>query len=104
MLRLIEKHTDTLIEQTENRPQETLEFELNEQLDTFPFNPPKNLIKNGKGLLAVTSFEETKSVFSVTDENSKYAITILGHWNSKSAGKTIDELNKILELKSQNDI
>ena len=28
-------------------------------------------------------------------------MTIPGHWSSKSAEKTIDELNKILELRSE---
>ena len=31
-------------------------------------------------------------------------MTIPGHWNSKSVENTIDELNKLLDLRSQNDI
>ena len=41
---LIKKHTDTLIEQTKTKPQETLEFKMNEQMQTFSFNPPITLI------------------------------------------------------------
>ena len=32
-------------------------------MSTFSFIPPKNLIDEGKGLLVVTSFEATSSVF-----------------------------------------
>ena len=35
LLPLIEKHTDTLIEQTKTKPQETLEFEMKKQMQTF---------------------------------------------------------------------
>ena len=35
LLRLIKKHTDTLIEQTRTKPRETLEFEMNKQIQTF---------------------------------------------------------------------
>ena len=46
------------------------------------------------------SFECTNSVFNITDENNNFSITIPGHWDSKSSERTIDELNKILELRS----
>ena len=49
-------------------------------------------------------FEATASVFNITDENNSFSITIPGDWNSKSAGKTIDKLIKLLELRSQNEI
>ena len=35
LLLLIKKHTDTLIEQTKTRPQDTLEFKTNKQRQTF---------------------------------------------------------------------
>ena len=52
----------------------------------------------------MTFFEPTSSVFNTTDENNSFSITIPCHWNSNSAEKTIDEVNKLLELRSQNDI
>ena len=54
LLLLIKKHTDTLIEQTKTKPQETLEFKMNKQKQTFSFNPPINLIEEGKWLMAVS--------------------------------------------------
>ena len=44
LLRLIKKHTDTLLERTKSRPQEKLELKLNEQMETFSFKPPIPLL------------------------------------------------------------
>ena len=104
LLLLIKKHTDTLIEQTKTKPQETLEFKMIKQMQTFSFSPPINLIEEGKWLLAVSSFECTNSVFNITDENNSFSIIIPGHYQNKSDEETIDELNKLLELRSQNGI
>ena len=100
LLLLIKKHTDTLIQQTKTRPQETLEFKINKQMQTFSFNPPINLIEEGKGLLGVSSFECTNSIFNITNENNSFSIIIPGHYQNKSDEKTINDLNKLLELKS----
>ena len=99
LLLLIKKHTDTLIGQTK-KPQETLEFKVNEQTETSPFNPPINLIEESKWLLAVTSFEATNSVFNITNKNISFSINIPCHWQSETGEKTIDELNNLLELRS----
>ena len=104
LLLLIKKHTDTLIEQTKTKPQETLEFKMNKQMQTFSFNPPINLIEEGKWLLGVSSFECTNSVFNITHENNSFSIIIPGHYQNESDEKTIDELNKLLELRSENGI
>ena len=66
-------------------------------MQTFSFNPPIHLVEEGKWLLAVSSFECTISVFNETNENNSFSITMPGHWETKSAGKTIDELNKLLK-------
>ena len=66
----------------------------------FSFSQPINLIEEGKWLLAVSWFECTNCVFNITNKNNSFSITILGHWESKSAEKTIDELNNLSELKS----
>ena len=52
----------------------------------------------------MSSFECTNSAFNITIENNSFSITIPGHWQTKSVEKSIDELNKILELKSQKRI
>ena len=89
-----------MIEQTRTKPQETLEFKMNKQMQTFSFNPPINLVEEGKWLMAVSSFECKNSVFNITDENNSFSIIIPGHYQNESDEKTIDNLNKLLELKS----
>ena len=100
LLLLIKKHTDTLIQQTRTKPQETLEFKMNKQMQMFSFNPPINLVEEGKWLMAVSLFDCTNSVYNITNENNSFSIIIPGHYETESAEKTIDDLNKLLELKS----
>ena len=89
-----------MIENTKTKPQETLKFLIDKQMQT----PPINLVEEGKWRLGVTWFECTNSVSAITNENNSFSITITGHWISESAEKTIDELNKLLDLRSENDI
>ena len=100
LLFLIKKHTDTLIEQTKTKPQETLEFKMNKQTQTFSFSPPINLVEGGKWLIAASSFECTNSVFNITNENNSFSIIIPGHYETEFVEKIIDDLNKLIELKS----
>ena len=94
LLLLIKKHTDTLIEHTKTKPQETLEFKMNKQMQTFSFIPPINLLEEGIWLLGVSSFECTNSVFNMTNENSSFSIIIPGHYQTEFAEKMINDLNK----------
>ena len=100
LLLLIKKHTDTLIENTKTKPQKTLEFKMNEQKQSFSFNTPTNLLEEGRWLLGLSSLECTNSVFNITNENNSFSIIIPGHYQNKSDEKTINDLNKLLELKS----
>ena len=52
----------------------------------------------------MTNFEAAHSLFNITKENNSFSITIPGHWQAKSYEKTIDELNKLWELRSQKGI
>ena len=49
----------------------------------------------------MTSFECTNSVFNITDKNNSFSISIPSHWNSEDGE---DEINKFLELRSENHI
>ena len=100
LLLLIKKHTDTLIEQTKTKPQETLEVKMNKQMQIYSFNPPINLVEERKWLLAVSSFECTNTVFNITKENNSFSIIIPGHWEDEFSQKIIDEVNRLLELRS----
>ena len=100
LLRLIKKHIDTLIEQTKTKPQETLEFMMNKQMQTFSFNPPINLVEESKWLIAVSSLEFTNFVFNITNKNNSFSIIIPGHYKTEFAEKFINDLNELYELKS----
>ena len=73
---------------------------MNKNMQTFSFNPPIILLEEGKWLLGVSFFECTNSVFNITNENNSFSIIIPGHYQNKSDEKIIDDLNKLLELKS----
>ena len=93
-----------MFEQTKPKPQEIIEFKMNKQWETFSFNPPINLVEQRKWLLAVCSFEATNSVFNLTNKKNSFSITIPGPWNTEDCEELINELNKLLELRSENDI
>ena len=94
------KNTDALIEQTKTKPQETLDIKMNKQMQTFSFNPPINLLEEGKWLLRLSSFGCTNSVFNITNENNSFSIFIPGHYQTEIVEKMIKDLNKLLELRS----
>ena len=77
---LIKRHTDAITEQTKTKPQETLEYKLNKQLETFAFNPPIILVEERKWMIAITSFEATNSDLSIIDENNSFLISIPRQW------------------------
>ena len=70
ILFLFKEHTDTLIEQTKTKPQETLEFKLDKDMETFSFIPPINISDEGTWWLAVTSFWRNDLRFLIPDETN----------------------------------
>ena len=106
LLFLKKKLTDTLIEQTKTKPQETLEFKMNKQMETFSFNPPITLFDEGKWLLSVASFEAMNFVFNITEENNSFSISIPGRRRFPNflEDNIIDKLEISLKFISQNDI
>ena len=76
----ITKNCETVTNQTITKAQETLEYKMKKQMQTFSFNPSINLVEEGKCLLAVNSFECTNSVYDITDENNSFSIIIPGHY------------------------
>ena len=91
---------DDITRKTKTKPQETLDFKMNKQKQTFSYNPPINLFEEGKWLLGVSLYECTNSVFNITNENISFSIIIPGHYETDSAGKMIIDPNELLELKS----
>ena len=87
-----------MIQQTKAKPQETLDFILNKQVEIFFLSSPKNLFEERKLLIAVIYFEATNSVFYITNDKNSFSISIPGHLNSKSAEKTIDATKETITV------
>ena len=74
-------------------------------METFSFNPPINVVEEGKELLAAISFEATNCNFKTSDENNSFSIGTPGYWripNFLPEG-IIDRLKKLIELRCQSD-
>ena len=48
----------------------------------------------------MSSFECTNSVFNITNENNLFSISLPGQYRTEFAEELINDLNKLLELKS----
>ena len=77
---------------------------MNKHIQFFSFNPPINFSEESKWSLPLASFKATNSVVIITNRNTSFSIIIPGHWDSKSAEKTDNELKKLSELRSQKSI
>ena len=104
MLFLIKNHTDTLIEQTKTRPQETLETKMAKQMQTFSFSPRVKVNEVVKWLLAVSKFKAINFVFNLTNGNNSFSVLTPSHWNCENGEELINNLNELLDLRSKNSI
>ena len=73
-------------------------------METFSFNPLINLFEESKWLLTVIGFETTNSVLNITHEKKCFSITIEGPWSSRGNDKNISKLQKLSEMRQNNDI
>ena len=72
LLLSITKNSETLIEQTHTKPQETLEIKMTKPGETIRFIPPIQI--NGDGMVGLTSLEVYNSIFTITEENYKFEL------------------------------
>ena len=66
----ITKNSETLIEQTHWKAEETLEFNMIKTRETFHFNPPIQI--KGGWMIGLTSLEVYACIFNITEENNKF--------------------------------
>ena len=71
------KNCETLIKQTDTKPQVTLDFKLTQPRKTFQFNPPFSI--EGSWMLGLTSLELDNCIFNITEEitNSNFIQALL---------------------------
>ena len=92
-----------MIGQTKTKPQETLDFNINKQMESFSFHPPKNLWGEGRWLLAATSFQANSFVFNITDGNNTFSNTTPCCWSSQQGTEKIFKLRDIFDVRIRND-
>ena len=74
LLFCIAKSNQEIVENTHSKPQETLEFKLTEQKESFSFDVPLQL--NEKWMMGVTGLEVYNTVYNITNSNYKLEIVL----------------------------
>ena len=74
LLLSIAKSNLDIVENTLSKPQETLEFKMNKQKESFSFNVPLELPE--KWMMGVTSLEVYNTVYNITEKNNKFKILL----------------------------
>ena len=69
LLLSIAKSNQEIVENTHSHPQETLEFKMTKQKESFSFDVPLNLEE--KLIMGVTSLEVYNTVYNITEKNNK---------------------------------
>ena len=65
----IAKSNQKIVENTHSKPQETLEFKMTKQKESFSSDVPLHL--NEKWMMGVTSLEVCNTVYNITEKNNK---------------------------------
>ena len=63
-----------MFENTHSKPQETLEFKMTKQKESFSIDVPLEL--NEQWMMGVTSLEVYNTVYNITDSNNKLKIIL----------------------------
>ena len=69
LLLSIAKSNQEIVENTHSKPQETLEFKMNKQKESFSFDIPLELPE--QWMMGVTSLEVYNTVYNITEKNNK---------------------------------
>ena len=65
----IAKSNQEIVKNTHSKPQETLEFKMTKQKESFSFDVPLKLPE--KWMMGVTSLEVYNTVYNITEKNNK---------------------------------
>ena len=74
LLLSIAKSNQEIVENTHSKPQETLEFKMIKQKESFSFDVPLQL--NEIWMMGVTSLEVYNTVYNITNSNNKLEIVL----------------------------
>ena len=74
LLLSIAKSNLDIVENTLSKPQETLEFKMNKQKESFSFDIPLDLPE--QWMMEITSLEVYNTVYNITEKNNKLKILL----------------------------
>ena len=95
----IAKSNLDIVENTLSKPQETLEFKMNKQKETFSFDIPLELPE--KWMMGVTSLEYN-SVYNITNKNNSFQIHLTDEQLSGIDTKLVMNIEYIHRTKQSN--
>ena len=98
LLLSITKDCQTLIKQTQRKAEETLEFKMTKQRETFHFKPPIQV--KGDWMIGLVDLEVYNSILNITKQNNKFELYKFP--DEKSGGvsytKVRDEIERDLDI------
>ena len=98
LLLSITENCETLVDQTNRKAEETLEFKMIKPKETFHFNPPIRVKEDW--MLGLIDLEVYNSAFNITEENNKFELYQFP--DEKRGGvsytKVRDEMEKDLDI------
>ena len=74
LLLSIAKSNQEIVENTHSKPQETLEFKMNKQKESFSFDIPLDLPE--QWMMGVTNLEVYNTVYNITEKNKEFKILL----------------------------
>ena len=74
LLLSIAKSNQEIVENTHSKPQQSLEFKMNKQKESFSFDIPLDLPE--QWMMGVTSLEVYNTVHNITEKNNKFKILL----------------------------
>ena len=84
-----------IVENTHSKPQETLEFKMNKQKESFSFDIPLELPE--KWMMDVTSLEVYNTVYNITGNNNSFLIELDSDVMYKISEIKFGEITKLFE-------
>ena len=101
LLLSIAKSNLDFVENTLSKPQETLEFKMNKQKESFSFDIPLDLPE--QWMMGVTSLEVYNTVYYITEKNNKLKLFITEQnlKESKLATEFIPKIQNLYETSNK---
>ena len=95
LLLSITKNCETLIDQTNCKAEETLDFKMTKPRETFLFNPPSQIKE--EWMIGLTNLQVYNSIFKIIEKSNKFGL-YTDNFDEFSFEEIKDELEEILSI------